>query len=102
MSGKTTVIYDDRFDKVDAQLVAMNKQLDKITTIVINGFDRVDKELEKKANKKDINRLLNFMDKIAKQQEIDDDERLVMGHQLERLDRWVHEVADKIGYKLSI
>ena len=42
------------------------------------------------------------MDKIAKQQEIDDDERLVMGHQLERLDHWVHEVADKIGYKLSI
>lgn len=42
------------------------------------------------------------MDKMAKQQEIDDDERLVMDHQLERLDRWVHEVADKIGYKLSI
>jgi hypothetical protein len=68
----------------------------------LDGFDNIDKELDKKANKEDVNRLFNLMDKIAKQQEIDDDERLVMGHQLDRLDRWVHEVADKIGYKLSI
>jgi hypothetical protein len=50
----------------------------------------------------DMQQVYNLMDKIAKQQEIDDDERLVMCHQLERLDRWVHEVADKIGYKLKV
>ena len=94
MSGKT-ISYDERFDRIDSTL-------DRLTTTVLEGFDNIDKELEKKASKEDVNRLFNLMDKIAKQQEIDDDERLVMGHQLERLDRWVHEVADKIGYKLSI
>ena len=94
MSGKT-ISYDERFDRIDSNL-------DRLTTTLLVGFDNIDKELEKKASKEDVNRLLNLMDKIAKQQEIDDDERLVMGHQLERLDRWVHEVADKIGYKLSI
>jgi hypothetical protein len=95
MSIDTTINYDERFDKIDAQL-------DKLTTIVVKGFNKVDKELGSKANKEHIDQLYNLMDKIAKQQELDDDERLVMGHQLERLDRWVHEVADKIGYKLSI
>ena len=94
MSGKT-ISYDERFDRIDSTL-------DRLTTTLLEGFDNIDKELEKKASKEDVNRLFNLMDKIAKQQEIDDDERLVMGHQLDRLDRWVHEVADKIGYKLSI
>jgi hypothetical protein len=95
MSIDTTINYDERFDKIDTQL-------DRITTTLVKGFDRIDKELQKKATKEHIDQLYNLMDKIAKQQELDDDERLVMGHQLERLDRWVHEVADKIGYKLSI
>ncbi len=95
MGANTTINYDERFDKID-------ETLDRITATLVKGFGRIDKELVSKANKEDINGLYNLMDKIAKQQELDDDERLVMGHQLERLDRWVHEVADKIGYKLSI
>jgi hypothetical protein len=42
-----------------------------------------------------LQRIYDLLDKIAKHQEIDNDERLVMGHQLERLDHWVHEVATK-------
>ena len=109
MAVNTRVDSGDRFDKIDKQFEEMRgeftsvyAQLDKLTTIVIKGFDRIDRDLEKKADKKDLNRLYDLMDKISKKQEIDDDERLVMGHQLDRLDRWVHEVADKIGYKLSL
>jgi hypothetical protein len=65
-------------------------------------FDRIDKALEGKAEAADMHRVLDLLDKIIKQQEINDEERLVMGHQLERLDRWVHGVADKIGYKLTV
>ena len=106
MAVKTSTSFGGSFDKIEEQIqslgVAFDKQMDQLTSTMLEGFSRIDKELEKKASKEDINRLFNLMDKIAKQQEIDDDERLVMGHQLERLDRWVHEVADKIGYKLSI
>ena len=95
MSIDTTINYDERFDKIDSQL-------DRITTTLVKGFDRINKTLETKASKIDMEELYKLMDKIAKQKEINDDERLVMGHQLERLDRWVHEVADKIGYKLKV
>jgi hypothetical protein len=42
-----------------------------------------------------------MIDELFKKQEISDDERLVMGHQLERLDRWVHQAANKIGYHFT-
>lgn len=46
-------------------------------------------------------RVLGLLDELAKRQEISDDERLVMGHQLERLNHWTHELAKRIGYELS-
>ena len=65
-------------------------------------FDRIDKVLEAKADKTDIERIFSALDTMAKRQEINDDERLVMGHQLDRLDAWVHQLADKIGVELSV
>lgn len=62
----------------------------------------VNTKLDEKANGSDMQTVLNLLDSIAKRQEISDDERLVMGHQLERLDRWTHELANKIGYTLSV
>jgi hypothetical protein len=64
-------------------------------------FDKIDKALEEKASNADMQRVLGLLDELAKRQEISDDERLVMGHQLERLDRWTHELAKKIGYELT-
>lgn len=79
-----------------------NDEFTKLFKYLTDRFDKVDETLGKKADKADTNRILDLLDKFAKQQEIDDEERLVMGHQLDRLDRWVHEVADKIGYKLAV
>ena len=86
--------HDKRFDKIDGQL-------DKIVTTVVRGFDSIDEKLGTKVDKSDLKKVYTLMDKISKEQEIDGDERLVMGHQLERLDRWTHELAKKIGYELT-
>lgn len=61
----------------------------------------VNEKLDSKAESADIQKILNILDDLSKRQEISDDERLVMCHQLDRLDRWTHELAKKIGYKLS-
>lgn len=50
-------------------------------------FDKVDKALEGKADKDDMYSVYDLLDKVIKQQEIDNDERLIMGHHLERPDR---------------
>ena len=73
----------------------------KLYKLMSRRFDKIDKALEDKADKEGIKRIYDYLDRVIKQQEINNDERLVMGYQLERLDKWVHEVADKIGYKLT-
>ncbi len=92
MSDKTSA--SQRFDSIDSQL-------DKIVGTIVKGFDRIDKQLEQKPDSSEIQKILDALDAISKRQEINDDERLVMGHQLERLNRWTQELADKIGYKLT-
>ena len=74
----------------------------KLFSYMTERFDRIDEALGNKADKTDINRLLGAVDALAKRQEINDDERLVMGHQLEQLNTWVHQLAAKIGVKLSV
>jgi hypothetical protein len=64
-------------------------------------FNHIDKTLENKADKADAERLLKAVDAFVKRQEIDEQERLVMGHQLEQLNQWVHRLATKIGIELS-
>ncbi len=90
----TNQTIDERLDKID-------EQLDRIVGAVVKGFDRMDKVLEEKASNADMQRVLGLLDEVARRQEISDDERLVVGHQLERLDRWTHELAKKIGYELT-
>ena len=63
-------------------------------------FDKIDEKFEKQALRFD--RLDNMIDELLKKQEINEEERLVIGHQLDRLDKWTHELANKIGYKLTV
>jgi exonuclease VII large subunit len=92
---------DQRFKQVDRRFERVGEQLDKLTATMVKGFGRIDKELEKKADKVDLSRALNMLDSMIKRQEVDDQERLVMSHHMERIERWSYELADKIGHKLS-
>ena len=78
-----------------------NDEFTKLFKYMTERFDRIDQSLDRKSTKEDMQRVLGLLDALAKRQEISDDERLVMGHQLDRLDRWTHELARKIGHELS-
>jgi site-specific recombinase len=62
-------------------------------------FDQIDKKFE--ASDMRFDQVMGAIDALSKRQEINDEERLVMGHQLTRLDTWVHQLANKIGVTLS-
>lgn len=86
--------------------VATRKDIDDVieaiqslATNVDGRFDRLDTKVNK--NSEDIKRILNHLDSIEKRLEISEQERIVIGHQLDRLDQWVNELAHKIGYKLG-
>ena len=77
-------------------------QFTKLFKYMQGEFKLVNQKLDQKSSASDMQLVLNLLDSIVKRQEISDDERLVMGHQLDRLDRWTHELANKIGYTLSV
>lgn len=79
-----------------------NDEFTKLFKHMNSRFDLIEKKLDNMATKDDIQQILNRLDSIEKQLEISEDERMVMGHQLERLNRWIQELADKIGYKLTV
>ncbi len=101
-------MFAKKFDNIDSQFAMFSKkfekidlQFDKLTFYMLKRFDNVDKMLDEKADKGDMQMALGLLDTIAKRQETYDQERLVMGHQVSRLDGWTHELANKIGHKLT-
>lgn len=77
----------------------MANVMDVMMTRIDERFTNLETALAKQ--QKDIQQILIRLDHIDKQLEINEQERLILGHQLERLDKWVHELADKINYNLS-
>ena len=76
-------------------------EITRLYAYMTDRFDKLERALEAKADKADLNRVVNVLDSILKQQEIDREEHLVMGHQLTRLEGWVEVIANKVGYKLT-
>ena len=90
---------DKRFDAAEMCTDKIDEQLDRLTKIVIKGFDNIDKVLETKANSIDLQKVMTSLDALMKLQEITDDERLVMASQLTRLHEWVEQAAKRIDLK---
>jgi hypothetical protein len=90
----TNTSTNERFDRID-------QQLERIAKVVVMGFADINKALDTKATAAEMQRALGLLDALAKRQEISDDERLVMAHQLTRLHDWVEQAADRIGLKFA-
>ena len=71
----------------------------KLFNYMTERFDKIDKALESKANNADAQSALGLLDMLVKRQEISDDERLVMSHQLTLLHEWIEEAAKRIDLK---
>ena len=57
-----------------------NDAFDKLFKNMNKRFDTLEGVISKTASGKDMDRVLNTLDSMARQLEITDDERLVMGH----------------------
>jgi len=71
----------------------------KLFNYMTERFDKIDKVLESKANNSDMQATLGLLDSLVKRQEISDDERIVMSHQLTLLHEWVEEAVKRIDLK---
>lgn len=56
-------------------------------------------QFEQKADKADIERILNILDGIAERLDIDDTERVAAMAQLERHENWIKQAGKKLNLK---
>ncbi len=91
--------HDSRFDKIDKRFDEQDIYMESQFAAIQEQFLDFERRMEE--IKDIINDIRNWQDAISKQLEISEEERLMMGRQLDRLDVWCHELAGAIGHKLS-
>ena len=81
---------DGKFSKIDERFVGIDTRLSNI-----------EMKLESKADKADINELMNAIDAYAKKADAYFQEMVMLAHKVDRLEKWVNEIAKKLGMKLE-
>lgn len=68
-------------------------------------FSKIDKKLENieenKADKSDVNTLFNAVDAYAKKADAFFQELVMISHQVTRHEKWLHQIAEKLGIRLE-
>lgn len=88
MSDELDKKLDEKFDRF---ALGLFKYLDKKFADVDGRFDRLESRVFV---------LEGVVDAIGKNQEIDQQERMVLNHQMTRYEGWAHQLARKTGVKL--
>ena len=95
---------DERFDKVDEKFNKVDERFDKVEEELggIKGEMLGLKEnLADKADKIDIDNLLTAIDGYAKKADTYFQEMVVLSHKVDRHEKWLLQLADKLGVKLE-
>jgi uncharacterized coiled-coil DUF342 family protein len=90
----------------------MNNDFSELTGYLSRRFDKIDTDIaylkedtaylkENKADKSDINNLLNAVDAYAKKADAYFQEMVMLSHKVDRHEKWFHQIAEKLGIKLE-
>ncbi len=85
---------DKKFGKIDENFVNVHQKFFS-TEKILGNLE------EKKADKSDINNLLNVIDTYAKKADAYFQEMVMFSHQMKRHEKWIQQIADKLGIKLE-
>ncbi len=91
----------ESIEYLDEKFTGIDEKFFKITNVLIDIKSRVDELHEQKADKSDINNLLNAIDSYAKRAETFFQEMVVLSHKVDRHEKWFHQIAEKVGVKLE-
>ncbi len=76
-------------------------ELTKLFAYMQKEFDKVNKRLEETATKKQVEGLTNTVDGLAGLVRDYQQEMLMLTHKVDRMERWILQLAEKTGVKLS-
>ncbi len=79
----------------------MEQNFSELIEYLDTRFTKIEKTLETKADKADVDVLINAIDASAKKEEIDIQEMASLSHKVDRHDKWLHQTAQKLEIKLE-
>ena len=92
---------DKKFSGVDERFSGVDEKLSGIDEKLIDLDSKIEELKENKADKSDINELMNAIDAYAKKADTYFQEMVMLTHKIDRHEKWFHQVADKLGIKLE-
>ena len=90
---------DEKFDEVDEKFAGVYKKMDKGFANVDMKFDEVHKEI--KELKESFSILQTAVDGYAKRADDYFQEMVMLSHKVDRVERWVLQLAEKVGVQLK-
>jgi len=83
----------------------MDKDFSELIEYLDQKFAVIDKKLdglqENKAEKSDVRDLVDAVDAYAKKADTYFQEMVMLSHKVNRLEKWIQEIAEKVGIKLE-
>ncbi len=78
---------DKKFSKTDQKLIELDEGIKDVR--------------ERMATKEDFNDLQTSVDAYAKKADAYFQEMVMLTHKVDRLEKWIHQIAEKVGIKLE-
>lgn len=79
----------------------MEKDFSELIQYLDERFTRIEKKLETKAEKSDVDNLTNAVDAYAKRADTYFQEMVALSHKVDRNEKWIRQLAEKLGVKLQ-
>jgi len=83
------------------EVIQNRKNIQVVTDEVIRNRGEIVDMKERMATKVEVNKLLNAVDAYMKQGEDYRQEMLMLAHKVDRHEKWIKQIADKLGVKLE-
>lgn len=99
-SNKIPESIDKRFDEVLGAMSQFAESVDRRFDSIENRLDNIEKDVIDLKSSQD--RLLNTIDGFIGRIDKYETELAARDHEIERLKRWIKQIADKTGVELSV
>ncbi len=92
---------DDKFNNIDDKFNQIDGKFNTVSQKIFNIDERLERLEENKADKSDIDNLLGAVDGYAKKADTYFQEMVLLSHKVDRHEKWIQQMAEKLGVKLE-
>lgn len=91
---------DEKFIHIDQRFDDTDKRFDKLFNVFATKED-LSEAVKNLSTKEDFNNLLNAVDAYAKKADTYFQEMVALSHKVDRHEKWIYQIAEKLNIKLE-